>query len=151
MFNFGLSQKLWSLFFLSIGVSVLLALSLPAAAVNSPTLTVLDMEEMSQIAGGSTHCFDIGRTSNSRVGNCRASNSFCLWLSACGTNPYVVTYGQEYCKLGVSPGHHNCTCYVQGHGWQMWNCQVCLGNRCKRDYLGSGGERIECMLSSRCK
>ena len=114
MFNFGLSQKLWSLFFLSIGVSVLLALSLPAAAVNSPTLTVLDMEEMSQIAGGSTHCFDIGRTSNSRVGNCRASNSFCLWLSACGTNPYVVTYGQEYCKLGVSPGHHNCTCYVQG-------------------------------------
>ena len=53
MFNFGLSQKLSSLLFLSIGVSILLGLSLSAeAAVNSPTLTILDMEEMSQIAGG---------------------------------------------------------------------------------------------------
>ena len=52
MFNFGLSQKLSCMLFLSIFVSVLLGLSLPAeAVVNSPTMTVLDMEEMSQIAG----------------------------------------------------------------------------------------------------
>ena len=57
MFNFGLSQKLSSLLFLSIGVSILLGLSLSAeAAVNSPTLTILDMEEMSQIAGGGSVC-----------------------------------------------------------------------------------------------
>lgn len=53
MFKFSLSQKLSSFCFVAICVGILLSLPLRAeAAVNSPTLTVLDMEEMSQIAGG---------------------------------------------------------------------------------------------------
>ena len=68
--------KLSRLLFLSIGVSLLLVLSLPAvAAVNSPTLTVLDMEEMSQIAGGSVNCYEIGSTSGGKSGSCKPTGS----------------------------------------------------------------------------
>ena len=69
MFKFGFSQKLASLCFMAVSVTVLLSLNLPAAAaVNSPTLTVLDMEEMSQIAGG-TYCYEIDSPGVSSSGN----------------------------------------------------------------------------------
>ena len=151
MFKFGFTQKLASLCFVAISVAVLLSLNFPAEAeVNSPTPTVLDMEEMSQIAGGSGHCYKIGRTSGGTTGDCSSDGSICFWPSACGTNPYTYIFPQQYCSPGQSRGHHDCTCYDAGRGWKMYNCQICIGNRCKRSYSGSGGSRIECTVSGIC-
>ena len=153
MFKFGFSQKLASLCFMAVSVAVLLGLNLPAAAaVNSPTLTILDMEEMSQIAGAG--CKQVLSTSGGGSGSCRPDFSPCSRGQDCGTNPYIIIYGQEYCQ-DASTGYDECWCQVQGHGWQMWNCQNCIifyGNvgGCMHSYSGSGGHLIQCTVSTRC-
>ena len=151
MFNFGLSQTLSRLLFLSIGVSLLLVLSVPtAAAVNSPTLTVLDMEEMSQIAGGSVNCYEIGITKGGKSGSCKPTGSICPWPSYCGTNPYVEIYGNQYCKI-ASTGHYDCRCSTHSPGWKMWYCEFCtLDWECTNAFDGQGGSRLRCNLSIRC-
>ena len=151
MLKFGLSQKLSSLFFISIIVSILLSLNLPAAeAVNSPTMTILDLEEMSQIAGGSTDCYDRGRTGGGNSGSCRAGGSFCLLPSQCGTNPYMYIFGQQYCKR-ANRGHYDCSCSTVSPAWKMWDCHICTNDfECTRAFLGQGGSRIECTLSTLC-
>ncbi len=151
MFNFGLSQNLSRVLFLSIGVSLLLVLSVPtAAAVNSPTLTVLDMEEMSQIAGGSVNCYDIGSTKGGESGFCKSTGSICPWPSYCGTTPYVKIYGNQYCKI-ASTGHYDCRCSTHSPGWKMWYCEFCtLDYECTNAFAGQGGNRIRCNLSIRC-
>jgi len=151
MFKFGLSQKLLRLFFLSIGISMLLGLSLPAeSAVNAPTLTVLDMKEMSQIAGGSTKCYSISRVDGGPAGSCRAGGSFCRWPSWCGTNPYMYIYSNQYC-VDAEYGYYNCSCNTVSPAWKMWDCHICTNDsECTREFRGQGGERLECSLSIRC-
>ncbi len=156
MFKFGFSQKLASLCFMAASAAVLLSLNLcAAAAVNSPTLTILDMEEMSQIAGGSTDCYDRGRTNGGTSGSCRATGSFCLWPSWCGTNPYMLIFRHQYCKRAnpahANRGHYDCSCYTVSPAWRMWDCHVCAADfECTRMFLGEGGNRIACTLSTRC-
>ena len=151
MFNFGLSQNLSRLYFVAISVSLLLVLSLPAVAeVNSPTLTVLDMEEMSQIAGGSVNCYEIGSTGGGKSGSCKPTGSICPWPSYCGTNPYVEIYGNQYCKI-ANTGHYDCRCSTHSPAYRMWFCEFCsLDWECTNQYGGQGGSRIRCNLSIRC-
>ena len=158
MFNFGLSQTLSSLCFVAISVSILLSLSLPAEAeVNSPTLTVLDMEEMSQIAGGGSVCKDISTIPTSRAGRCRADGSPCLGDVQCGDSHYTEFFSTEYCQ-NTQAGHDGCWCWTAGNGWKTYNCrdQRCLKDRaqfaglCKRAFMGGGGKRIKCDVGNDC-
>ncbi len=153
MLKFGLSQKLSSRLFISISVSILLSLNLPAeATVNSPTLTILDMEEMSQIAGAG--CKQVLSTKGGNSGSCRPDFSPCGRHQDCGTNPYIKIFGQEYCQ-DASTGYDECWCQDEGHGWQMWNCQNCATwygdvGGCLAQYRGSGGHLIRCTVSTLC-
>lgn len=151
MFNFGLSQKLFNLLVLSIGVSLLLSLSLPAAAVvSSPTLTVLDMGEMSQIAGGSVNCYKIGSVKGGKSGSCKPTGHICPWPSYCGTDPYVEIYGNQYCEI-AGTGYYDCSCSTYTPGWKAWYCEFCtLDWECTKAFGGQGGSRIRCNLSIRC-
>ena len=148
MCRFSFSQKLASLCVIAISISVLLVLNFPAEAeVNSPTVTILDMEEMSQIAGGT--CKKRLSTSSSTSGSCRPNHSPCGIGADCGTNPYTIMFSQQYCQ-NATKGYDECWCQTVGQGWQMYNCQQCLASYCIRAYAGSGGDRIECTVSTRC-
>ncbi len=157
MFNFGLSQTLSSLCFVAISVSILLSLSLPAVAeVNSPTLTVLDMEEMSQIAGGSM-CKIIKVLSNSPQGRCAAKGDLCGHYTNCGTNPYIEFNDQHYCQ-NSNVGFDECSCTTTGAGWLVYNCQNCRkgekgfagGCAGKGLPISGGGRRIRCTVDNSC-
>ena len=156
MLKFGLNQKLWCLFFLSIGVSILLVLSLPAeAAVNAPTLTVLDMEEMSQIAGGGSLCKLISTIPASTAGKCRADGSDCFGDVQCGDSQYTVIRSTEYCQ-NAQVGHHGCWCRTDGNAWLTYNCKRCTRSdwpfvgQCERRFMGGGGKRIKCARGNDC-
>ncbi len=154
MFKFGFSQKLASLCFMAASAAVLLSLNLcAAAAVNSPTLTILDMEEMSQIAGGRTSCKMILTIPGGLHGSCRPNGSPCAHGMNCGTNPHTVIHSQEYCQTAQT-GYDGCWCGIEGNGWAMYNCQVCtkvgFGGVCSRHYMGGGGGLIRCSVGNDC-
>ena len=154
MCKFSFSPKLASLCVIVISISVLLALNFPAEAkVNSPTMTVLDMEEMSQIAGGGTSCKTRSTISGSLHGDCRPNGSACGHNMNCGTNPYTVIHSQQYCESAPT-GYDGCWCETQGNGWDMYNCQVCVKvgqlGVCSRQYKGGGGGRIRCSVGNDC-
>ena len=149
MFNFGLIQNLSRLFFLSIGVSLLLILSVPtAAAVNSPTLTVLDMGEMSQIAGG-TYCYEIDSPGVSYSGTCRHGR-YCQSHVACGTNPSTIILPNEACVITINEGYHHCHCRASSPGWLVYNCQRCKSFKCAAEFLYKGGKRSLCNKYTAC-
>ena len=150
MFKFGLSQKLVSLCFVAISVGFLLVLSLPAETeVNSHTLSVLDIEELSQIAGGA-YCYKIGHTGGGSSGWCRPNGSLCASGSMCGSNPYTAIYSSDYCTTTPETGYHECSCRSTTPGWRMYNCRVCSLFNCSRSYLSSGGSRTVCTGSASC-
>lgn len=150
MLKFGLSQKLLSLLFISISVSILLSLNLPAAAaVNSPTLTVLDMGEMSQIAGG-TYCYEIESPKPGKSGSCSPTNSICGSHISCGTNPYVIILPNQGCVTTRHQGHHYCHCSAEEPGWLIYNCQICKLFKCKPELLDRGGVRSRCNVYTAC-
>ena len=158
MFNFGLSQNLSSLCFVAISVSLLLSLSLPAmAAVNSPTLTVLDMEEMSQIAGGGSVCKLISTIPSSRAGQCRPDGSVCFGDLQCGDPQYTEILSTEYCQ-NAQAGYDGCWCWTDGFAWKTYNCrdERCQkadwqpAGLCKRKYKGGGGQRLRCDVGNDC-
>ena len=120
---------------------MLLVFSLPA---ESAVMTVLDMEEMSQIAGGSTRCKEIRSTGGGSVGNCRPNGSFCRHGLDCGTNPYTIIYGSEYCAAVPSGGYYDCWCSTVSPGWKMYNCQICILLNCIALSRGTGGSRVDC-------
>lgn len=149
MFKFGLSQKLSSLLFLSIGVSILLGLSLPAeGAVNSPTLTVLDMGEMSQIAGGT--CKEVQDTGGGDVGRCESHGTLCGHGLQCGTNPYTIIYHSQYCKSVTSGGYYACYCAKVIPAWESWNCQKCTLFWCSPKRDSFGGYHWHCTADAYC-
>ena len=148
MFRFGFSHKLSSLLLISVTLGVLLCLNLSAEAEeNSPTLTVLNVEEMSQIAGGT--CKKIGHTGGSSSGSCRPNGSLCASGSHCGSNPYTTIYSSQYCS-DASTGYRECWCNTTTPGWRMYNCQICIYLTCLRSYIGSGGSHIVCTGSVSC-
>ena len=149
MFNFGLSQKLLSLLFFAIFVSVLLGFSLPAEGrVNSPTLTVLDMGEMSQIAGG-TYCYEIDSPGVSYSGTCR-HGIYCLSHVDCGTNPSTIILPNEACVITSDEGYHHCHCRASSPGWLVYNCQRCKSFKCAGKFLYKGGKRSLCSKYTAC-
>ena len=150
MCKFSSSQKLASLCVIAISIGVLLALNfLAEAEVNSPTLTILDVEEMSHIAGGQAYCYRIGSSGGGSSGSCRPSGSSCVSGSQCGSNPYTVRYASQYCYNTVS-GYDSCSCTSTIPGWVMYNCQRCTWFSCSRSYIGSGGSRNTCWASGTC-
>ena len=156
MFNFGLSQTLSSLCFVAISVSILLGLSLSAeAAVNSPTLTVLDMEEMSQIAGGTSVCKIISTVPSSEAGECKDIGSECWGDVQCGDSHYTEILSTEYCQ-NAQAGYHGCWCRTDGNAWKIYNCKQCYRSdwpfigQCDRSFKGGGGKRIKCDVGNDC-
>ena len=156
MFNFGLSQNLSRLCFVAISVSLLLVLSLPAVAeVNSPTLTILDMEEMSQIAGGGSLCKIISTIPSSTAGTCRPDGTRCWGDVQCGDSQYTVILSTEYCQ-DAQVGHHGCWCRTEGNAWLTYNCKRCtrtdwpFAGQCERRFKGGGGQRLRCDVGNDC-
>ena len=148
MCKLSFSQKLASLCVIAVSIGVLLALNFPAEAeVNSSTLTILDVEAMSHIAGGT--CKEIGHTGGSSSGSCRPNGSFCASGSQCGSNPYTTIYSSQYCS-DASTGYRECWCNNTTPGWRMYNCQRCIYLTCLRSYIGSGGSHIVCTGSASC-
>ena len=149
MFNFVSSQKLLNLLVLSIAVSILLSLSLPAVAeVNSPTMTVLNMEEMSQIAGGT--CKVVKSTMGGDVGRCESSGTKCSGGLQCGTNPYTIIYCSDYCESVISGGYYECYCDDRRPAWQSYNCQKCWLFWCNSARGRKGGVRWDCQTGAYC-
>ena len=151
MCKFSFSPKLASLCVIAISIGVLLVLNFPAEAeVNSPTLTRLDMEEMSQIAGGQSQCQSrFYWPAQSPSGSCRPNGSSCQSGSQCGSSRYTVYRADEYCDY-TPTGYYYCSCGSASPGWDQYDCQRCVGGVCSRRYRGNGGYRIACQLSRSC-
>lgn len=157
MLTFGLSQTLSSLCFVAISVSLLLILSLPAVAeVNSPPMTVLDMGEMSQIAGGGSVCKIVKTVQGRGIGRCRPDKSTCLGNAQCGDSNYTIIFSTEYCQ-NAQTGGHGCWCEPYGRAWRTYNCKYCdiptdlnRTGQCVRLLIDYGGQRIRCKVGLEC-
>ena len=149
MLKFGFNQRLASLCFMVISVSVLLVFSFPAKTeVASSRLTVLNMEEMSQIAGGSW-CYTVGTVRGTSM-SCQPVGTICATSGRCGGYTRVRS-STQLCMYPRSLGYLNCSCVNAGTGpmWEDYNCS-CSWFRCRRVHLGSGPPVQSCTGSGSC-